>query len=166
MSDSNFRSLKVEDNVCKRLYVSRPLVCRLRLADGDDTTMSGEDMRRAAHQLRCKDTEFLRHLHVLAQVFLVASPPCPSPWEKGTGVRQSIQLLIKLTIFRPRESFLSGKGLSCSDFCENKRVSISSRQSRNCKILPLRHAETALFSQCFPAFSLPSQAFDRKKSAR
>ena len=56
---SNFLSLKCEDNVCKRLYVSRPLLCRLRLADGDDTTMSGEDMRRAAHQLRCKDTLFL-----------------------------------------------------------------------------------------------------------
>ena len=75
MRDSNFLRLKVEDNVCKRLYVSRPLVCRLRLADGDDTTMSGEDMRRAAHQLRCKDTEFLRHLHVLAQVFFSSLTP-------------------------------------------------------------------------------------------
>ena len=83
--DSNFLRLKTEDNVCKRLYVSKPLVCRLRLADGDDTTMSGEDMRWAAYQLRCKDTEFLRNLHVLAQVFF--SCLTPVPLSKGEGSR-------------------------------------------------------------------------------
>ena len=84
--------------------------------------------------------------------FFSSLTPCPLSFGEGHGVRLSIHLLIKLTIFRPRESFLSGEGLSCSDFCENKRIFISSRQSRNCKISPLRHAKAALFSQCFSAF--------------
>ena len=57
--DSNLQDLRSKIMFVNVFYVSRPLLCRLRLADGDDTTMSGEDMRQAAHQLRCKDTEFL-----------------------------------------------------------------------------------------------------------
>ena len=87
--------------------MSRPLVCRLRLADGDDTTMSGEDMRRAAHQLRCKDTEFLRHLHVLAQVFF--SSLTPVPLSKGEGSEmQDKQSLEHIEEFVTIERKISG----------------------------------------------------------
>ena len=82
--NSNFLRLRCEDNVVN-VFRCRGLLCRLRLADGGDTTMSGEDIRRAAHQLRCKDTEFLWNLHVLAQVFF--SSLTPVPLSKGEGSR-------------------------------------------------------------------------------
>ena len=86
--NSNFLRLRCEDNVCKRLYVSRPLLCRLRLADGDDTTYVRRRHAVTAHQpaakLRyfCDIITFPRAFFVLRQ-------------------RKSGRIIIYLSMFSP-----------------------------------------------------------------